>query len=137
MVREWSIERDDRLLRELYPDVAKRVMPYIEEECDRMEYNGSRMYDEFPDKYMLQRMNSRIYEKARKELEEDRSLNREAAFSKGEKEIYEDDDIFATDIKFDGRNRQGNYLRELIEVLVCHEMFSRRCRHNQCKRCRR
>ncbi len=137
MVREWSIERDDRLLRELYPDVAKRVMPYIEEECDRMEYNGSRMYDEFPDKYMLQKMNSRIYEKARKELQGGESLGRDSVPSWREKEKYEDDDIFATDIRPDGRNRQGDYLRELIEVLMCHEMFSRRCRHNQCKRCRR
>lgn len=136
MVREWSIERDDRLLRELYPDVAKKVMPYIEEECDGLEYNGSRMYDEFPDKYMLQKMNSRIYEKARKELLGDVFLNREEASVEREKEVY-DDDIFATDVRFHGRNRQSDYLRELIEVLMCHEMFSRRCRHNQCKRCRR
>ncbi len=29
--------------------MAKRVLPYIEEECDRMEYDGM-MGDEYPDR---------------------------------------------------------------------------------------
>ncbi len=134
MVREWSIERDDRLLKELYPETAKKVLPYIEEACDRMEYNGSRMYDQFPDRQMMRRTNDRIYETVQRRLlepEQDQKV-------KKPEEIYADDEIFATSFRprREEKDRDG-YLRELIDVLMYHEMFSRRCRHNQCKCCRR
>lgn len=133
MVREWSIQRDDRRLRELYPETAKSIMPYIEEACDGLEYNGSRMYDEFPDKWMLQKMSAEIYEKAVRELQIE-TQREDASFA--EQDLVKDDEIFATDIGT-ARHSSEDHLRDLIDVLVCHEMFSRRCRQNQCKRCRR
>lgn len=57
--------RDYEYMKSLYPDVAKRVLPYVEEECDRMECPCSMMYDEYPDKLQLRMMCSRIYEKVR------------------------------------------------------------------------
>ena len=98
MVREWSIERDDRLLKELYPETAKKVLPYIEEACDRMEYNGSRMYDQFPDRQMMRRTNDRIYETVQRRLlepEQDQKV-------KKPEEIYADDELSAPQ----GRKRQ-------------------------------
>ncbi len=62
--------RDFEYMRSLYPNTAKRLLPLVEEECDRMEYEGSVMYDEYPDRLQLHLMCSRIYEKA-KEKEED------------------------------------------------------------------
>ena len=41
----------------------------MEEECDRMEYDGSMMYDEYPDRLQLRLMCRRIYDKAEKEEE--------------------------------------------------------------------
>lgn len=41
----------------------------MEEECDRMEYDGSMMYDEYPDRLQLRLMCRRIYDKAKKEEE--------------------------------------------------------------------
>lgn len=57
--------RDYEYMKSLYPDVAKRVLPYVEEECDRMECPCSMMYDEYPDKLQLRMMCSRIYDKVR------------------------------------------------------------------------
>ena len=38
----YDDERTERMdfeyLKSMYPDAAKRIMPYVEEECDRMEY---------------------------------------------------------------------------------------------------
>ena len=35
-------ERTDlEYMKSLYPDLPKRILPYVEEECDRMEYTGS------------------------------------------------------------------------------------------------
>ncbi|MGN1267039.1 MAG: hypothetical protein ACI4UH_03785 [Dorea sp.] len=61
----WSDERmnqrDYEYIKGAYPDTAKRLLPYIEEECDRMEYAGSLMYDEYPDQLQLRLMCRRIY----------------------------------------------------------------------------
>ena len=48
------IERMDfEYMKSLYPDIPKRILPYIEEECNRMEYENSMVYDEYPDKLQL------------------------------------------------------------------------------------
>ena len=62
-----NARRDYDYMKSIYPDAAKRVLPYIEEECDRMEYDGSMMYDEYPDRLQLRLMCRRIYDKAEKE----------------------------------------------------------------------
>lgn len=61
------VERMDlEYMKSLYPALAKRILPYIEEECDRMEYGNSVIYDEYPDRLQLQLMCGRIYENVRK-----------------------------------------------------------------------
>ena len=63
------LRRDYTYMKSAYPDTAKRLLPFIEEECDRLEYDGSMMFDEYPDKLQLRMMCRRIYEKAEKEEE--------------------------------------------------------------------
>lgn len=46
-------EMDTMRLRELYPLMARRLQPYVEEVCTRLEYPGSMMYDEYPDQLSL------------------------------------------------------------------------------------
>ena len=62
-----NARRDYDYMKSIYPDAAKRVLPYIEEECDRMEYDGSMMYDEYPDRLQLRLMCRRIYDTAETE----------------------------------------------------------------------
>ena len=50
----------------MYPDVPKRILPYVEEECDRMEYENSMVYDQYPDKLQLKLMCRRICDNVRK-----------------------------------------------------------------------
>lgn len=64
-----NARRDYDYMKSIYPDTAKRILPYMEEECDRMEYDGSMMYDEYPDRLQLRLMCRRIYDKAEKEEE--------------------------------------------------------------------
>lgn len=64
-----NARRDYDYMKSIYPDTAKRVLPYMEEECDRMEYDGSMMYDEYPDRLQLRLMCRGIYDKAEKEEE--------------------------------------------------------------------
>ena len=64
-----NARRDYDYMKSIYPDTAKRVLPYMEGECDRMEYDGSMMYDEYPDRLQLRLMCRRIYDKAGEEEE--------------------------------------------------------------------
>ena len=50
---ERQNQRDYEYMKSVYPGTAKRLIPYIEEECDRLEYTGSVMYDEYPDRLQL------------------------------------------------------------------------------------
>lgn len=58
-------ERDLAYMREMYPEQVKTIMRHVEEMCDRMDYEGSMMYDEYPDKVMLRNMCNEIYEKVK------------------------------------------------------------------------
>ncbi len=66
---ERMIRRDYNYMKSASPDTAKRLLPFVEEECDRMEYDGSMMFDEYPDMLQLRLMCKRIYAKAEKEEE--------------------------------------------------------------------
>ena len=61
--------RDFEYMKSLYPETARRLLPYIEDECDRMDYDCSMIYDEYPDQLQLNLMGKRIYDRA-KEKEE-------------------------------------------------------------------
>lgn len=56
-------ERRDRLyFRSMYPEAWGLVQDRIEEACDKLEYEGSIMFDEYPDRNGLRRLLSRIME---------------------------------------------------------------------------
>ncbi len=44
---------DIEYLSSLYPAKVKELRHLVEKECDRMDYKGSMMYDECPDKIMF------------------------------------------------------------------------------------
>ena len=46
-------ERDKKRIQNMYPQIAKRLTPLVEEALDRMEYEGGILYDEYPDPLML------------------------------------------------------------------------------------
>lgn len=53
-------ERDFEYFKSLYPASVKKYQTAVETACDRMEYEGSPMYDEYPDRTMVDRMCRRI-----------------------------------------------------------------------------
>ena len=52
-------------MKSIYPDAAKRLVPFVEEECDRLMYDGSMIYDEYPDQLQLRLMCKRVYDRAK------------------------------------------------------------------------
>lgn len=57
-------EMDRKRLAELYPLMARRLQPYVEETCSRLEYPGSMMYDEYPDQLSLLRKAKEVWQSA-------------------------------------------------------------------------
>lgn len=46
----------------MYPEKMSRIQKKVEEECDKMDYEGSLMYDEYPDQVLIKRISRNIYE---------------------------------------------------------------------------
>lgn len=120
---EREERRDFEYLKSMYPDVPKRILPYVEEECDRMEYENSMVYDQYPDKLQLKLMCRRICDNVRKH-----------------ERIFQDVGEVEETEHGDGRRRnQGGvdsgFLRDLAEVMLYQELYKRRCDHR--RRCRR
>lgn len=63
--------RDYEYLKSMYPLTIKRILPHVEEECDRMSYVGSVIYDEYPDQLQIHMMCRRICDKVKEEGELD------------------------------------------------------------------
>lgn len=72
---EMEYERDMERMKELYPEEAKQIQKLVEEECDKMEYEGSMMFDEYPDRVMLKVICDRIYQNATNETNAAGTMN--------------------------------------------------------------
>ncbi len=102
-------ERDQRRMQELYPTLARQIQPLVEEECDRMEYDGSFMFDEMPDRLQIRRICRRIYDQVdKRNLEEDMMMQ--------------------------SVDSTQEWLKDLITVMLLNEMYQRRCRRRD-RRC--
>ena len=57
---EKEQEEEFSLMKSYYPKKAKKIQEKVEEECDLLDYEGSRLYDEYPDRYMLYHLGRKI-----------------------------------------------------------------------------
>ena len=146
---ERKERRDYEYMKSLYPDVAKRLLPYIEEECDRMEYDNSMMYDEYPDRLQLHLMCKRVCENVRKhekifygteyegllsQAEENSVMQMEEAERMQEPESEWEPEFMQVqeqNRREPERRRMPNWLQNLIEVMLYHELYKRRSDHRR------
>ena len=54
--REETVIRDMEYLQQLYPLEVRRYQRRVAEILDRMDYEGSMIYDEYPDRFSLERL---------------------------------------------------------------------------------
>lgn len=62
-VAEMEYERDIERMRELYPREVQQLLRLVERRCDELEEEGSRMYDENPDRFMMEKEACDLYER--------------------------------------------------------------------------
>ena len=61
-------EEEFELMKSYYPETVRRIQEQVQEECDLLDYEGSRLYDEYPDKYMFYHLCRKIRQRAEPEL---------------------------------------------------------------------
>ena len=102
---EDTVTRDLEYLQQMYPSEAKRYQKIIAEILNQIDYEGSCIYDEYPDKVLLYRAAAGIYDKAVPVQETERRDR--------------------------GRDRD---LMDVIQVLMYDEIHRRRGRRRRCCR---
>ena len=137
---EMETERDLQYLQQMYPADAKRMQRKVEEACDRLEYEGSMMYDEYPDRVSMLLMCDRIAEELRREDAEAQAVDE----AQGQTGDVTDESMQAMHTDRPGppppqMNRPAPPpfdpgRRSLLEVLLYNEMYQRRCKRRQCRR---
>ena len=63
MVDDGLIEKDYDYMHLMIPNIAFSIIEHIEELCDRLEYEGSFLYDEYPDKTTLLNLTDKVLDK--------------------------------------------------------------------------
>ena len=61
-------EREFALMKSYFPDTALKVQEKVEEECELLDYEGSRLYDEYPDRLMMRSLCRQIREQVQGNL---------------------------------------------------------------------
>ena len=121
-LKEYGEEKMDRrdaeYMKSMYPLSARKILPYVEEECDRMEYEGSIIFDEYPDRLLLYLMAGRIYDRMKEEEKQEAAMEIENS----QTEVQE--------LKKRKKNREQQVM-DLVEILLYQEIVQRRCQHRR------
>ena len=118
-------ERERELLRTFYTRNTVELEQMVKEECDRMDYPGSMIYDVYPDRFVTEHICRRIADQFRemsKDQKEDRAYLMEAEAKWREE-------------KNDRSGRKEDFLEELVRVLFLEEIYRRRKRRYHCVGC--
>ena len=60
-------EREFALMKSYFPETARKIQEKVEEECELLDYEGSRIYDEYPDRLMMRGLGDGIFRRMQKE----------------------------------------------------------------------
>lgn len=99
--QELKLLQDMEYLQQAYPVEVKRFQRRVAEILDKMDYEGSMIYDEYPDFGSIQRLAegiAKILQNEDSELPEDQQMPAE----------------------------KWSWILDMIQVLVCNEIYKRR-----------
>ncbi len=99
--QESAILRDLEYFQQTYPSEVKRYQRKIAEILDKIDYEGSMIYDEYPDAYTINRLVKTVVDILQREEE----AAREDVPVNPEKWVW---------------------LQDMIQVLMCNEIYKRR-----------
>jgi hypothetical protein len=119
---EEDLDKELEQVMEMHPSMAKEIQKKVVEMCDSIDYEGSILYDEYPDKFVLSKYCDKIFEEMEPSQVEMSS------------ESVESQDVSGSRRQPCRNCRPHDGRRDLIDVLFFNEMFRRRCRKGRCHR---
>lgn len=129
-----ELDKDIDYMKSMYPRTCKTIQLDIEDECDKLEYEGSCMFDQFPDRCHLGMIVDRVYQKhahSHNLFDEDEAFH--CSPSQGCPQYQETCEVQSYNPQFRGRNNP-DFLRDLIEIMLFNELFHRRRRFRRRRR---
>ena len=73
--QEDNVTRDLEYLQQMYPTQAKKYQKIIAEMLDSIDYDGSMIYDEYPDRWQIYRLTQMIVDKVKSEKDESSDID--------------------------------------------------------------
>lgn len=101
---EDTMMRDLEYLQQMYPTEARKYQKRIATVLDKIDYDGSLIYDEYPCKWQIYRLVENILT----------ILRQEAA--REEEKIPEEKWV---------------WIEDMVQILLCHEIYKRRHKHHK------
>lgn len=99
--QEKALLQDFEYFQQTYPLEVKRYMQKVAEILDKFDYEGSMIYDEYPDRYSMQRLAGTIVQ-----------------ILKSEEQDFPEEKRTSAD--------KWIWLQDMIQVLLCNEICKRR-----------
>ncbi len=95
-----KLKKDMEYFQHTYPAAVRRYQRRVAEVMDKLDYEGSMIYDEYPDRCSLQRLASTI-----------KDILKQEAAAQNQEEMSEESE---------------RWLENMLQVLVCNEICLRR-----------
>lgn len=99
---EDTITRDLEYLQQMYPAEAKRYQKVIASILDKIDYEGSMIYDEYPDRWQLYKLSMDVLDRIKRE------------------EQKKEEDV---------PPEKWEWMGDMIQILLFYEIYKRR--HNR------
>ncbi len=99
--KENTVLRDLEYLQQTYPIEVRKYQRRVAEILDKMDYEGSMIYDEYPDRYSLFHMTKTILK------------------------ILQNEEMEAME-ESDPSGEKWHWMENMIQVLLCNEIYKRR-----------
>lgn len=130
-------DKDWEYMKYMYPKVGKLILKEIEEECDKLEYEGSCMFDQYPDRIRLGMITNNIYGRLKNLEEKTGTLepeNVEATQQNRNRNDCRRGRCPRWPSERPGGYGRESWLRDLIEIMLYNEMVNRRRRRRNRRR---
>lgn len=128
---EDRILEDMEYLQQMYPTYAKRYQSVISSVVDKMDYDSSFIYDQYPDKFSIQRMVESVMIVIKSD-EEKEAVGIVREEKDPEADITESENVTADTLTERAPwSEKESWIRELVTVLMYYEILARRKRRQK------
>lgn len=121
--KEQDIISDLEYLQQTYPVSVRKYQGRIREIMDKLDYEGSMIYDEYPDKYSLQNLAKAVTDALKRMGNDQKECAKKNYETKSE---TESDEESAETESEEAENEKWKMTESLIQILICDEIYKRR-----------